>query len=74
MIVADYVKCGKCGEKMYLVRGSDVCPLCRHKGGLQWADLGNEDNYEVEVNESEIANIDDYEDVINDDEKYLTGG
>lgn len=74
MILADYVQCGNCEEIMYLVRGSDVCPKCKFKGCLAWADPDNEDNYEVEVHESEVANIEDYENVINETEHYVNRG
>jgi len=70
-LTADYVQCGYCGEIIYVVMGSEVCPKCKHRGGLAWADPDNPDNQEVEVHRNEVANIDDYWDVVNETEKAV---
>lgn len=62
---ADYVRCGYCEEEMYVLMTTDVCPKCKHRGGLEWADI---ERQEVEVEDSEIINLDDYENVMNDTE------
>lgn len=32
----DLVKCNACGNSMIVDRGEDICPMCRHNGGLAW--------------------------------------
>lgn len=64
-MIADHVICTNCGEEMVVVPGTDVCPKCKRKGTLLWADEGQA---EVEVPENAVVNLDDYENVVNETE------
>lgn len=66
---ADKVKCNNCDEEMLVVVGTEVCPICKMRGSLVFV---NENEPEVEVNESEIINIDDYQNVVNETEKSIS--
>lgn len=69
MMYADHVLCGVCEKELFVVVTTDVCPNCKVRGGLTFFD---EDNPEVEVHESEVVNLDDRENVINDTEVSIT--
>lgn len=64
---ADHVLCSSCNEEMYVVVGTKVCPNCRVKGTLEWAD---EEKPEKEVSITKISNYFDYKNVIKGIEKF----
>jgi Archaea-specific RecJ-like exonuclease, contains DnaJ-type Zn finger domain len=67
-MIADNVKCNNCNEEMYVVVGTEVCPKCKQRGMLSWVD---ENKQEIDVSESEIANLNDYENVVNETENSI---
>lgn len=65
-MIADNVICNNCDSQMFVIPGTEVCPICKRKGCLSWA---NEEQ-EIEVSSAEIINFDDYENVVNGTEEY----
>lgn len=55
-MIADNVKCINCGEEMFVVRGTEICPKCKKDGVLSWVD---NDNQEIDVPEYKVINLDD---------------
>lgn len=66
-MIADNVICNNCDSQMFIVSGTEVCPICKRKGFLSWV---NEEQ-EIEVSSAEIINFDDYENVVNGAEEYI---
>lgn len=67
-MIADSVKCTNCLKEMFVVPGTEVCPKCKSRAVLAW---NNIDKQEVYVSESEIVNLNDYKNVVNNTEESI---
>lgn len=65
---ADRVQCSSCGEIMFVIPGTEVCPKCKLRGVLSWVD---ENQQEVEVAYNDVINLDDYENIVNETEESI---